>query len=71
MIYKGSSIYRYECPYNGAPTITREVDLDIIKKVLAGKYGNGDARITNLLNGSYNPGVVQKEINYLLKLLKG
>ena len=71
VIYKGSSIYRYECPYNGAPTITREVDLDIIKKVLAGKYGNGDARITNLLNGSYNPGVVQKEINYLLKLLKG
>lgn len=71
VIYKGSSIYRYECPYNGAPTITREVDLDIIKKVLAGKYGNGDARITNLLNDSYNPGVVQKEINYLLKLLKG
>lgn len=71
VIYKGSQIFRYECPYDGAPTITKEVGLDVVKKVLGGKYGNGDARITKLLNGGYNPGVVQREVNAIVKLVKG
>lgn len=71
VIYKGSQIYRYDCAYNGKPSITKPVDLAVVKGVLKGDYGNGDARISALLNASLNPGVVQKEINELVKLIKG
>ena len=71
VIYKGSQIYRYDCAYNGKPSITKPVDLAVVKGVLKGDYGNGDARISALLNASLNPGVVQKEINEMIKLLKG
>ena len=71
VIYKGTAIYRYECAYNGKPSITKPIDLAVIKSVLQGKYGNGDARISGLLNESYNPGAVQTEINTLIKLIKG
>lgn len=71
IIYKGSTIYRYSCSYNGKPTLTNPVDLAIVKAVLKGSYGNGDTRITKLLNQSYNAGLVQTEINNLIKLIKG
>lgn len=71
VIYKGTTIYRYSCSYNGKPTLTKAVDLAIVKAVLRGDYGNGDARITNLIDESYNAGLVQTEINTLIKLIKG
>lgn len=71
VIYKGSNIYRHSCSYKGSPTITAEVTLDVIKNVLMGKYGNDDDRNTKLLNANLNPGVVQREINTLYKLIKG
>lgn len=69
IIYKGSGVYRYACSYTGKPSL-KDADLNIIKRALAGNLGNGDARITNLLNEGYNAGLVQTEINNLIKLLK-
>lgn len=69
VLYKGAQIFRYTCSYNGAPSL-KDADLDIVKSVLGGKLGNGDARITALLDARYNPGIVQNEINALIALIK-
>lgn len=70
VIYKHGKIYRYSCTYNGAPTLA-EPDLDNVKMVLSGKAGADDARVTYLLNHRMNPGLIQKEVNELYKLIKG
>ena len=70
VIYKHGQIYRYACSYNGAPTLA-EPNLENVKMVLAGKAGTDDARVTYLLNRSMNPGLIQKEVNELYKLIKG
>lgn len=70
VIYKDGGIYRYDCSYNGAPTL-KDPTLEIVKEVLKGKAGSGDERVTYLLNRSQNYGLVQKEINELFKLIKG
>lgn len=70
VIYKHGKIYRYECSYNGAPTLA-DPNLENVKMVLSGKAGNDDARTTYLLNHKMNPNLIQKEINELYKLIKG
>ena len=70
VIYKDGGIYRYDCSYNGAPTL-KDPTLEIVKEVLKGKAGAGDERATYLLNRNQNYGLVQKEINELYKLIKG
>lgn len=70
VIYKHGQIYRYACSYNGAPTL-EEPNLENVKMVLSGKAGTDDARVTYLLNRRMNPGLIQKEINELYKLIKG
>ena len=70
VIYKGNDIYRYTCTYNGKAAI-KDADLDIVKTVLRGKAGAGDARISYLLNHSYNPALVQKQVNEIVQLVKG
>jgi hypothetical protein len=70
VIYKHGQIYRYACSYNGAPTL-EEPNLENVKLVLSGKAGTDDARVTYLLNRSMNPGLIQKEVNELYKLIKG
>lgn len=70
VIYKDGGIYRYDCSYNGAPTL-KDPTLEIVKEVLKRKAGSGDERVTYLLNRSQNYGLVQKEINELYKLIKG
>ena len=70
VIYKHGQIYRYECDYNGAPALVNP-DLDNVKMVLSGKAGTDDARTTYLLNHKMNPGLIQKEVNELYKLIKG
>lgn len=70
VIYKHGQIYRYNCSYNGAPELLNP-DLEYIKIVLSGKAGNDDARTTYLLNHRMNPGLIQKEVNELYKLIKG
>lgn len=70
VIYKHGQIYRYTCGYNGAPALLNP-DLENVKMVLSGKAGVDDARTTYLLNHKMNPGLIQKEVNELYKLIKG
>ena len=70
VIYKHGQIYRYECDYNGAPALVNP-DLENVKMVLSGKAGTDDARTTYLLNHKMNPGLIQKAVNELYKLIKG
>lgn len=70
VIYKDGNIYRYDCSYNGKPTLAGPT-LANVKAVLSGKAGNSNARVTYLLNRKMNPGLIQKEINELYKLIKG
>lgn len=69
VIYKHGNIYRYSCSYKGLPKL-KGADLEIIKEVLEGKLGKDDARATALLDRGYNVGIVQREINTLVKLIK-
>ena len=70
VIYKGNDVYRYSCSYTGKATI-KDADLDIVKTVLKGKAKSDDARISYLLNHGYNPGLVQKQVNEIIQLVKG
>ena len=70
VIYKDGDIYRYDCAYNGVPTL-KDPTLEDVKAVLSGKAGNSNERVTYLLNRNQNPGLIQKEINELYKLIKG
>ena len=70
VIYKDGGIYRYNCGCNSAPTL-KDPTLEIVKDVLKGKAGTGDERVTYLLNRGHNYGLVQKEVNELVKLIKG
>ena len=70
VIYKDGNIYRYACSYTGKANL-KSADLSIVKAVLAGKAGAGDARTSYLLNKGYNAGAVQKEVNAIIKAIKG
>lgn len=70
VIYKDGNIYRYDCSYNGKATLANPT-LENVKAVLSGKAGNNNERVTYLLNRKMNPGLIQKEINELYKLIKG
>ncbi len=70
VIYKGSNLYRYACSYAGKANL-KSADLAIVKAVINGKTGAGDARISCLLNKGYNAGAVQKEVNEIVKAIKG
>lgn len=49
----------------GKTTPTKSVD-ELAQEVLAGKWGNGDARKTALTNAGYDYSAVQKEVNRIL-----
>ena len=70
VIYKSGHFYSYTCAYKGTLTL-KKPDLAIVKTVLKGDAGAGDARTTYLLNKGYRPGEVQNEVNELYKLIKG
>lgn len=40
---------------------------DLAREVIAGKWGNGDARKTRLTQAGYDPAAVQKNVNRLIK----
>jgi hypothetical protein len=69
-IYKGGQAISYKCPYNGKSTL-KSANLAIVRKVLAGNLGTGEARTTNLLDAGYYPLGVQKQVNEIVKLVKG
>lgn len=70
VIYKHGQIYRYACSYAGKATLEAPT-LDNVKAVLKGTAGADDARVTYLLNRGMNPGLIQKEVNELYKLIRG
>ena len=70
VIYKGNEIFRYSCSYTGKANL-KSADLAIVKAVINGKAGAGDARTSYLLNKGYNAGAVQKEVNAIIKAIKG
>lgn len=69
-MYKGGEVRTYDCDYNGASPL-KHANLAIVKSVLKGTLGKGDARITNLLDLGYYPTSVQNQVNELYKLIKG
>ena len=69
-IYKDSSYYAYKIPYKGKSTL-KSADLGIVKAVLKDNLGTGNNRITNLLNKGYYPSGVQRQVNEIIKLVKG
>lgn len=70
VIYKGDKIYRYSCSYNGKPTLKNH-NADVVRLVLRGSYNKGDARTTMLLDDGYNPNLVQKSVNAVIRIAKG
>ena len=70
MIYKNGKIYRHACSYSGKAAL-RGHNADVVRKVINGSYGSGDARTTRLLDASYNPGLVQKNVNQVISIAKG
>lgn len=70
VIYKGSEHWSYKCGYKGKISL-KSANLAIVKAVLKGDLGNGDARITALLDKGFKPASVQKEVNEMFKLVRG
>lgn len=70
VIYKDGQIYRYACDYAGLASLQNPT-LENVKAVLSGKAGTDDDRVTYLLNRAMNPGLIQKEVNELYRLIKG
>lgn len=68
-IYKGGKTYSYKCSYTGKNTM-KSATLEMVKNVLNGTAGGGDARTTYLLDKGYNPGSVQGWVNTFYKLIK-
>lgn len=70
VIYKGGKHWSYKCDYHGG-TLLRNADLGVVKEVLKGVYGKGDARVTNLIEKGYRPANVQQNVNEIFHLLRG
>lgn len=50
----------------GGSTVPKKSVNELAKEVIAGKWGNGDARKTALTNAGYDYSAVQKEVNRIL-----
>ena len=70
VIYKGAEHWSYSCDYYPGIEL-HSADLSVVKSVLKGEYGNGDARITNLIDNGYKPASVQNNVNEVIKLVRG
>ena len=70
VIYKGAKYWTYKCSYSGARGL-KDASLAAVEGVLEGKYGNGDTRITKLLDAHYSPTSVQNHVNRIFNLLRG
>ena len=74
IVFAYGCIRGYACPkYANSPSNkpvqpqkpTQDID-SVARDVIAGKYGNGDARRQALINAGYNPDAVQERVNALL-----
>lgn len=61
-VYKDWTVYSYPCSYMGKNTL-KGADSAIVADVINNKAGNGNARISYLLNRGYNPFSVQNAVN--------
>lgn len=52
--------------YSASTTTTKKSVTEVAKEVISGKWGNGDARKTALINAGYDYEAVQKKVNELL-----
>lgn len=52
--------------YSASTTTTKKSVTEVAKEVISGKWGNGDARKTALVNAGYDYEAVQKKVNELL-----
>ena len=52
---------------SGASSAPKKSTTEIAKEVLAGKWGNGDARKKKLQAAGYDYNAVQKEVNRLMR----
>lgn len=74
IVFAYGCIRGYACPKYANSSSNKPVqpqkptqDIDsVARDVIAGKYGNGDARRQALINAGYNPDVVQERVNALL-----
>ena len=74
IVFAYGCIRGYACPkYANSPSNkpvqpqkpTQDID-SVARDVIAGKYGNGDARRQALINAGYNPEAVQERVNAIL-----
>lgn len=74
IVFAYGCIRGYACPKYANSSSNKPVqpqkptqDIDsVARDVIAGKYGNGDARRQALINAGYNPDAVQERVNALL-----
>lgn len=69
-VYKDGNVYSYNCDYKGKNPL-KGANVDIVTKVLQGKAGSGNARMSYCLNHYYNPLSVQGKVNDVVKTAKG
>ena len=69
-IYKAGGVYRYTCTYKGK-TALQGANVAVVRKVMQGKYGNGEARTTNLIDAGFYPVAVQDKVNKVVATAKG
>ena len=70
VIYKDFKTSEYKIPYKGAGTL-KSANLAVVKNVFKNVYGGGNTRITNLMDAGYYPVSVQKQVNEIIKLVRG
>ena len=69
-IYKDGVVYRYECGYKGR-TALRNPTVSVVRSVMRGTYGNGDARTTNLIDAGFYPVATQNRVNKVESFARG
>ena len=60
--HKGKSASSYGCKYSGINELVSPT-AEVIRNVFMGKYGKGDARVTNMLDAGYHYGNAQTMVN--------
>lgn len=70
VIYKDDKSYKYKIPYNGKSTL-KGANATVVRKTMRGKFGTGNARITNLINAGRYPMAVQNKTNDVIRIAKG
>lgn len=63
--HNGKSASSYGCKYSGINELVSPT-ADVVRSIFMGKYGRGDARVTNLLDAGYHYGNAQVMVNKVI-----